>query len=138
MSYRTACYTEFRLDVLAIRCPALVHLVIHIYQAYNQEYKHTIRLSYLFVKTGYTKFVLRKFRDSVAYTGVILLSDMTEIVGGDLEIVMMNKELALEKIARKEDVPKETVTYDQPGKMILAQGGEILHHVTPVQSQNVR
>ena len=51
VSYRTACYTEFRLDVLAIRSPAVVHLVIHIYQAYNQEYKHAIGLSYFLVKT---------------------------------------------------------------------------------------
>lgn len=76
--------------------------------------------------------------DSVAYTGVILLSDMREMVGGNLEIARMNKELALEKIANKEHVELETVTYEQPGKMILAQGGEILHHVTPVQSKNVR
>ena len=63
---------------------------------------------------------------------------MKEMIGGNLEIAMMNKELALEKISRKEHVTLETVTYENPGKMILAQGSEILHHVTPVQSKNVR
>ena len=63
---------------------------------------------------------------------------MTEMIGGNLEIAMANKELALEKIARKEHVDLETVIYGRPGKMILAQGSEILHHVTPVKSKNVR
>ena len=77
-------------------------------------------------------------RDSVAYTGVILLNDMTNMKGGNLEIAMMNKELALEKIARGEHVEKQVVEYGDPGKMILAQGSEILHHVTPVESTQER
>ena len=60
------------------------------------------------------------------------------MIGGNLEISMMNKELALEKIARGEHVAKETVQYEKPGKMILAQGSEILHHVTPVESTQER
>ena len=67
-----------------------------------------------------------------------MLSDMSKMVGGNLEISMMNKELALEKIARGEHVAKETVQYEKPGKMILAQGSEILHHVTPVESTQER
>ena len=67
-----------------------------------------------------------------------MLSDMTKMIGGNLEISMMNKELALEKIARGEHVAKETVQYEKPGKMILAQGSEILHHVTPVESTQER
>ena len=63
---------------------------------------------------------------------------MTKMIGGNLEISMMNKELALEKIARGEHVAKETVQYEKPGKMILAQGSEILHHVTPVESTQER
>ena len=74
----------------------------------------------------------------MAYTGVILLNDMSKMKGGNLEIVRMNKELALEKIARGEDVEKQIVTYEKPGKMILAQGSEILHHVTPVESTQER
>ena len=63
---------------------------------------------------------------------------MSKMIGGNLEISMMNKELALEKIARGEHVAKETVQYEKPGKMILAQGSEILHHVTPVESTQER
>ena len=63
---------------------------------------------------------------------------MSEMVGGNLEIAMMNKELALQKVANKENIALETVKYGKPGKMILAQGAEILHHVTPVESKNVR
>ena len=77
-------------------------------------------------------------RDSVCYTGVIVISNMQEMVGGDLEIAMMNKELALHKLVKQEHVDLETVTYEKPGKMILAQGSEVLHHVTPVQTKNVR
>ena len=69
---------------------------------------------------------------------MILLNDMSQMKGGNLEIVLANKELALEKIARGENVEKQTVTYEKPGKMILAQGSEILHHVTPVESTQER
>jgi len=76
--------------------------------------------------------------DSVAYTGVTLLSDMSQMKGGNLEICTVNKEVALEKIARGEHVEKQTVMYEKPGKMILAQGSEVLHHVTPVESKQER
>jgi len=33
------------------------------------------------------------------------------------------------------DVHTEIVSYEGPGKMILAQGSEVLHHVTPVASK---
>ena len=66
------------------------------------------------------------------------MNDMTNMRGGNLEIAMMNKELALEKIARGEHVEKQVVEYGAPGKMILAQGSEILHHVTPVESTQER
>merc|ERR1712215_538721 len=32
----------------------------------------------------------------------------------------------------------ETVSYENPGKMILTHGSEVLHHVTPVTSDHVR
>jgi len=76
--------------------------------------------------------------DSVAYTGVILLSDMSKMVGGDLEIAKCDKKKALDMLAHGQQPPVETVRYGQAGKMILAQGSEILHHVTPVESQSQR
>jgi len=76
--------------------------------------------------------------DSVAYTGVILLSDMREMKGGDLEVARCDKRKALEMLAHGQAPPTETIQYGKEGKMILAQGSEILHHVTPVESDHVR
>lgn len=76
--------------------------------------------------------------DSVAYTGVVLLSDMTEMKGGNLEVAMCEKHKALEMLSQGILPPTETIEYGKAGKMILAQGSEILHHVTPVQSNHVR
>lgn len=76
--------------------------------------------------------------DSVAYTGVVLLSDMSKMKGGNLEVAMMEKNKALEAIANNQICPTEIIEYEKPGKMILAQGAEILHHVTPVESKECR
>jgi hypothetical protein len=32
----------------------------------------------------------------------------------------------------------DTISYEQPGRIILAQGSEIVHHVTPVLSKEKR
>eukprot|EP00095_Tigriopus_kingsejongensis_P003427 maker-scaffold110_size354795-snap-gene-0.15 protein:Tk03427 transcript:maker-scaffold110_size354795-snap-gene-0.15-mRNA-1 annotation:"hypothetical protein" len=79
--------------------------------------------------------------DSVAYTGVILLNDMTEMVGGELEIMLMDKKKALRGLEEgiiENGSDSEIISYEQPGKMIFAQGSEILHHVTQVQSDHRR
>lgn len=79
--------------------------------------------------------------DSVAYTGVILLNDMTEMVGGELEIMLMDKKKALEELGKDKiinGVHSEIISYEKPGKMIFAQGSEILHHVTQVKSDHRR
>ena len=49
-----------------------------------------------------------------------------------------DKKKALDMLAHGQQPPVETVRYGQAGKMILAQGSEILHHVTPVESQSQR
>jgi len=80
--------------------------------------------------------------DSLAYNGVILLSDVKEMEGGDLELFMGPKKEAYEALKNHGmDGLKgkiETVSYEEPGKMILCQGSEIFHHVTPVLSNTVR
>ncbi len=79
--------------------------------------------------------------DSVAYTGVILLNDMEGLEGGELELMKMEKHKGLGQLAAgriKSGVHTEIVSYESPGKMILAQGSEILHHVTPVYSSHQR
>ncbi len=76
--------------------------------------------------------------DSIAYTGVVLLSDVREMEGGKLEIIHHNKHEGLERVAAGQNYESGIVGYEQPGKMILAQGSEILHHVTPVTNSATR
>ncbi len=79
--------------------------------------------------------------DSLAYTGVVLLNDMEGLVGGELEVMDMEKKKGmrlLESGKYRKGVHSSVVGYDSPGKMILAQGSEILHHVTPVTSTHRR
>ena len=52
--------------------------------------------------------------------------------GGNLEIMNHDKHHALDLLAEGKPYNAEVVGYEKPGKMILAQGSEILHHVTPV------
>ena len=98
--------------------------------------------------------------DSVAYTGVILLNDFNDFVGGELECMKMEKRKALKELVRYLDnisllhqvqriylqvankivkgVHTDVINYEKPGRMILAQGSEVLHHVTPVLSKSRR
>merc|ERR1712142_755331 len=78
--------------------------------------------------------------DSIAYAGVVVISDMEGMDGGDLELFKGHKDVGKEMLKNggieKELV--ETVSYENPGKMILTHGSEVLHHVTPVLSDHVR
>ncbi len=79
--------------------------------------------------------------DSVSYTGVMLLNDMTKFVGGELELMTMEKRAGLKILESGKyvkGVHSEVIGYEKPGKMIFAQGSEVLHHVTPVLSNHRR
>merc|ERR1712032_469154 len=75
--------------------------------------------------------------DSVAYVAVALLSDVTDMVGGELQIVRHRKDEAMRRIAETgNNLPPEeieTVSYEAAGKCILAQGSLMVHRVTRVQ-----
>jgi len=78
--------------------------------------------------------------DSIAYAGVVVISDMDGMEGGDLELFRGSKELG-KKLLKEEKLEKamvEKVSYENPGKMILTHGSEVLHHVTPVTSDHTR
>ena len=65
--------------------------------------------------------------DSIAYAGVVVISDMEGMVGGELELFKGNKDLGKEML-RNGDMKKdliETVSYENPGKMILTHGSEV-------------
>ena len=77
--------------------------------------------------------------DSVAYTGVVLLNTVEEMDGGGkLEIMHHEKHEGLDLLSKGKDYNAEAVGYEKAGKMILAQGSEILHHVTPVLNDVTR
>jgi len=76
--------------------------------------------------------------DSVAYTGVVLLTDVQKMVGGKLEFMHDDKHRGLDVLEQGKPFKSETIGYEQPGKMILAQGAELLHHVTPVTNNIIR
>lgn len=72
--------------------------------------------------------------DSLTYVSVLMLSDMTQVTGGALEVMKCPKFEGLDKLERKEDLSDltYTVNYERPGMCILNHGSEVLHHVTPI------
>jgi hypothetical protein len=75
--------------------------------------------------------------DSVDYVLVILLSDASNMVGGDLLVARLNggdPALAIETINTRGIDPSEydKASYPGPGHAILMQGSRIAHCVTPV------
>jgi len=72
--------------------------------------------------------------DSVSYVGVILVSDLEGMVGGDLEVIRSDdKWEAINALNESESVDSVTVKYGESGNCVFVQGSEILHHVTPVR-----
>ena len=73
--------------------------------------------------------------DSIGFVGNFLITDMEEQDGGDLEIITKEKHAGMKALVdgnlRDNDIEK--INYEAPGKMVLAQGSEILHHVTPIK-----
>lgn len=94
-----------------------------------------------FGKVGNNKQEVDKWHfDSVDYVLVIILSDIEDMVGGELEVFRKNlggKE-ATKKLAA-EGLPQEYIeaqSYAHSGYGILAQGSKIMHRVTPVLQAN--
>lgn len=72
--------------------------------------------------------------DSVSYVGVILVSDIDEMVGGDLEVIRSaDKWAAINALNASEEVDIVNVRYEESGNCVFVQGSEILHHVTAVE-----
>ena len=76
--------------------------------------------------------------DSISYVANFLLNDMEEMEGGDLEIIKMQKHAGMEALVNGTLKPGqvEKLVYGPPGKMVVCQGSEVLHHVTPVRCAN--
>lgn len=76
--------------------------------------------------------------DSVDYVMVLILSDITEMDGGELQVLQMpdTRGSSFERL-KLEGVPKElteTAHYVGAGYCIFMQGSKILHQVTPVRA----
>lgn len=72
---------------------------------------------------------------------MVLLNPFDNFVGGELELMNVEKREGLRLLLEekyKAGVHSEVVNYECPGKMILAQGSEVLHHVAPVLSDTLR
>lgn len=102
--------------------------------------------------------------DSVAYVAVTLVSDISDMKGGDLQLLTLDKMTGLKSLKRRSEsdatshhkcaIGEEecvdvgnsndidsflknntvTVSYERSGACILIQGSEVLHHVTKVTS----
>lgn len=74
--------------------------------------------------------------DSVNYVAVTLLSNITGMKGGELELVKQPKQKAIDMVVNESYTPKDIlkVSYERMGKCILAQGSKLIHHVTRVES----
>jgi len=74
--------------------------------------------------------------DSISYVANFLLNDPDEVEGGELEIIRMEKFAGMDALVggRLPANAVEKMNYGPPGKAVLCQGSEILHHVTPVRS----
>lgn len=73
--------------------------------------------------------------DSVEYVMVIILSDISSMVGGELQVARVeDPEEALRMIHMGELPASDTVNYTSAGMAILMQGSKIAHQVTPVKS----
>ena len=78
--------------------------------------------------------------DSISYVGNFLLNDVDNMEGGDLEIIKMQKHEGMEALVSGTLKPEnvERLVYGPPGKMVLCQGSEVLHHVTPVKYEKIQ
>ena len=77
--------------------------------------------------------------DSVGYVLVVLMSDTTDMVGGQLQVLTRDRsENAVEILNSQTDsyTPSEilTVEYGQAGRGVFMQGSHIFHQVNSVES----
>jgi len=79
--------------------------------------------------------------DSVDFVMVLILSDLSQQVGGDLEVLHVagvrdNIEFLKAGIGPEEQKKVRSVKYPGPGYCIVMQGSQILHRVSPVLFSN--
>lgn len=93
-----------------------------------------------FGKIGVNKAVDEWHTDSVDYVMVLVLSDTTDMVGGDLQVLQIADAngRTFDQL-KKTNIPKhliKNIKFPSPGYCIFMQGSLILHSVTSVVSAN--
>lgn len=87
-------------------------------------------------ETGEIKNVDQWHQDSVSHVLIILMSDMTDSVGGDLELILKTPTDAFKLLAEtNNNVPDEHIVkikFPGPGYGVILTGSELVHHVTPL------
>jgi hypothetical protein len=74
--------------------------------------------------------------DSVEYVMVLIISDIQDMIGGDLQVVMHNSTKSFEMLSSNTITPDDLLTanYKGAGYCMFMQGSKMVHHVTPVLS----
>jgi hypothetical protein len=86
--------------------------------------------------TGEVKNVDQWHQDSVSHVLIILMSDMTGSVGGELELILKPTDDAFKLLEEtNNNVPDDLlvkVRFPGPGYGLYVTGSELVHHVTPL------
>ncbi|CAF1367318.1 unnamed protein product [Rotaria sordida] len=121
------------------RCPRILEHLSRI-TGDVQLIPTTLQSSYSHTNIGYAgpDNVDSFHRDSVPYVFILLACDMSETIGGELQLIERDHEEAIRLIEQyKGKVPKEfirTIDYLGPNSCVFMQGSRIVHRVTNIQS----
>jgi len=74
--------------------------------------------------------------DSVDYVMVVIVSDITDMEGGELQVIMHPHEKAFELLHNNQLTDKDIINanYKAAGYCMFMQGSKMVHHVSPVIS----
>ncbi|KAI3642243.1 hypothetical protein MP228_011798 [Amoeboaphelidium protococcarum] len=101
---------------------------------------HTMPMNYAQVNVGAIggdKPVDKWHVDSVDYVMVVMLSNVSEMVGGEFELIPTDAKLAFEQLSSDaKDLQTVKVKYPSAGYAMFMQGSKLVHHVTKVLSAN--
>jgi hypothetical protein len=118
-------------------CPDVVSLLSRLSREELWPHDVLMHLGHVnFGEAGSGKAVDHWHTDATDYVFVLILSDCTDMEGGELQVLQLADasgrafdEIKVQGIRREQ---LETVKYPGPGHCIFMQGARILHSVTPV------
>ncbi|CAF1447565.1 unnamed protein product [Didymodactylos carnosus] len=121
------------------RCPIVLEFLTKLCGSNEPLMATTLKSSYSHTNIGLvdpTKNIDQWHVDSVPYVIIILACDMTNTIGGELQLIEREKQEALKLIAEYNgEIPDEyvqNIDFGGAGSVIFMQGCEIAHRVKPV------